>query len=47
MNMKPNTEWPLQLLQHFSLESLNVDEVNFKLKLIGFPDKQILIAFST
>lgn len=35
----------LQIIKKFSLESLNVDKVNFKLELIGVPDKKILIAF--
>jgi ecdysteroid 2-hydroxylase len=35
----------LQLLQQFSLKSLNTGDVNFKLELIGVPDKKILIAF--
>ena len=34
-----------QLLQQFTLKSLNTDEVNFKLELVGVPDRKILIAF--
>lgn len=34
-----------QILQQFTLESRNKEEVEFKLKLIGVPDKKILIAF--
>jgi ecdysteroid 2-hydroxylase len=35
----------LQLLQQFTLRSLNTDEVKYKLELIGAPDRKILIAF--
>lgn len=34
-----------QILHNFVLKSLNEEEVNFKLELVGVPDKKILIAF--
>nr|ARO50439.1 cytochrome P450 [Chironomus tentans] len=36
-----------KILKEFTLESRNKEDVNFKLKLIGVPDKKILIAFRT
>lgn len=35
----------LQILKEFTLESRNKEDVNFKLKMIGVPDKKIMIAF--